>query len=148
MTQISKRYIPEEKLNRIFSLLFDLILSISDKKEAEDILSELLTPTERIMVAKRVACFYMLLKNVPNNQIADVIKLSTATVTYFKHYLENSRYISEYFSDKLVSEKIKNFLQDLLVEYLYNLPRKGSNWGENKKTYWKYKKVCQEGLLK
>jgi len=148
MTQISKRYIPEEKLNRIFSLFFDLVLSISNKSEAEKIFGELLTPTERIMIAKRVACLYMLFKNIPSNQIADVIKLSTATVTYFKHYLENSKYISDYFSNKLVGEKIKNFLQDLLIEYLYNLPRKGTNWGENKKTFLKYKRIRQEGLLK
>ncbi|KKP52753.1 MAG: hypothetical protein UR42_C0005G0021 [Candidatus Roizmanbacteria bacterium GW2011_GWA2_33_33] len=55
MAQISKRYIDQTMMSRINELLFDLLLTLSDKKEVNEVLNELLTSTEKIMIAKRVA---------------------------------------------------------------------------------------------
>lgn len=147
MSQISKRYIPEKKLSRIFELFFDLILSISDKGEAEKILGELLTSTEKTMMAKRVTCFYLLLKGIPWDQIEETVKLSTSTIAYFKHFLDNSPTIKNYLSDKLKEEKVKHLFEDIFVEFFRGMPRKGSNWSMDKKIYHEHKRKREEGLM-
>jgi|GEM_PF-2360209 len=147
MPQVSKRHISEDKLQRIFSLFFDLILSISNKNEAEKILDELLTSTEKIMIAKRVVCFYLLLKNIPWYQIEETIKLSSSTIAYFKHFLDDSPSIRNYLSNKLKEEKVKHFFEDILVEFLFGMTRKGSNWAQDKKTYNDHIRKRKEELM-
>jgi len=139
MPQVSKRYIPEEKLRRIFDLFFSLIVSLKDKNEAENVLAEFLTPTEKVMIAKRITCFYLIYKKVSASQIANSIKLSTSTVTHLTYVFENSKWIKKFLTKRLTQEKIKNFLEDVLVELFYGMPRKGSDWRYNKKIYFRHK---------
>jgi len=146
MAQISKRNIDQKKMTRIYDLFLDLLLSISDKKEADKVLSELLTTTEKIMVAKRVACFYLLLKEVPIHEIGNTLKLSTSTMTYFKHFLDRSLTIKEYLLKKLKNEKIKHLFEDIFVEIFHGTLKKGSNWSEDKKIYYQHQRKHQQPL--
>lgn len=146
MAQISKRNIDQEKLTRINELLFDLFLTITDKQEMDTVLNELLTSTEKTMITKRIACFYLLLKDVPMWQIEDSLKLSTSTVTYFKHFLTRSLVIKEYLSNKLKNEKLSHFFEDIFVDIFYGSLKKGSNWSEDKKTYYQHQRKRQQPL--
>lgn len=144
MAQISKRNIDQKKLTRIYDLFLDLLLSISDKKEADEVLSELLTSTEKTMITKRVACFYLLIKKVPTHEIEDTLKLSTSTVTYFKHFLDRSLTIKEYLSNKLKNEKVKHLFEDIFVEIFHGTLKKGSNWSEDKRIYCQRQRKRQQ----
>lgn len=146
MSQVSKRYIPENKLHKILDLFLNLILSVSDKKEAESLLNELLTPTEKVMLIKRLACFYLLLKKVSFEEINDNIKISTSTIAYLKHYIENSFFLKRYLLEQLKNKKFKNLLKDIFVEIYFGMPRKGRNWSEDKRTYYKHKREMQDPL--
>lgn len=146
MSQVSKKYIKQEKLNKIFSLFFDLVTSVKNKNEADITISELLTPTEKVMLAKRITCFYLILKDIPNREIADLLKLSTSTVCYLKHTLNNLILLKKFLSKRLFSEKIQNIFIDILTDIFYGMPRKGANWGVQKQTYDKLKKSLREPL--
>lgn len=146
MAQISKRNIDQKKLTRINELLFDLLLTMTDKQEVDKVLNELLTPTEKTMITKRVACFYLLLKKVPIHEISDTLKLSTSTTTYFKHFLERSSTIKEYLSNKLKNEKVKHLFEDIFVEIFYGTLKKGSNWSKDKKIYYQHQRKRQQPL--
>ncbi len=146
MAQISKRYIDKTMISRINELLFDLLITLSDKKEIETVLGELLTSTEKTMIAKRVACFYLIIKKVPIHEIEDTLKISTSTATYFKHYLERSLIIKDYLSNKLKNEKFKHLLEDIFVDVFYGTLKKGSNWSEDKKIYYQHQRKRQEPL--
>ncbi len=146
MAQISKRYIDKTMISRINELLFDLLITLSDKKEIETVLGELLTSTEKTMIAKRVACFYLIIKKVPIHEIEDTLKISTSTATYFKHYLERSLIIKDYLSNKLKNEKFKHLLEDIFVDIFYGTLKKGSNWSEDKKIYYQHQRKRQEPL--
>lgn len=146
MSQVSKCILPKAKLDKIFSLLFDLLTDVSDKQEAENLLSELLTPTENIMLAKRIACFYLIYKKVPNNQIADILKMSTSTVSYLKYVFADSPALQEFLSIKINQEKVKHFLEDLLVEVMYGTLRKGTSWSMNRKIYHEHQRNRQKPL--
>lgn len=146
MAQISKRNIDQEKLTRIYDLFFDLLLSISDKEEADEVLNELLTSTEKIMITKRVACFYLLLKKVSFQQISDTLKLSTSTITYFKLFLDRSLTIKGYLSNKLKNEKVKHLFEDIFVEIFHGSLKKGSNWSADKRIYYQHQRKRQQPL--
>ena len=146
MAQISKRYVDQTMMNRINELLFDLLLTMADKKEVNSVLSELLTTTERTMIAKRVACFYLLIKKVSIREIEDTLKISTCTVTYFKHFLDRSVVIKEYLSNKLKNEKVKHLFEDIFVDIFYGTLKKGSNWSEDKKIYYQHQRKRQQPM--
>jgi len=146
MAQISKRNIDQKKLTCINELFFDLLLTMTDKQEVDEVLNELLTPTEKTMIAKRVACFYLLLKNVPIHEIEDTLKLSTSTTTYFKHFLDRSLTIKEYLSNKLKNEKVKHLFEDIFIEIFHGSLKKGSNWSEDKRIYYQHQRKRQQPL--
>jgi len=146
MAQISKRYVDQTMMNRINELLFDLLLTMADKKEVNSVLSELLTTTEKTMIAKRVACFYLLIKKVSIREIEDTLKISTCTVTYFKHFLDRSVVIKEYLSNKLKNEKVKHLFEDIFVDIFYGTLKKGSNWSEDKKIYYQHQRKRQQPM--
>jgi len=146
MAQISKRYIDQKMILRINELLFDLLLTMTDKKEVDDVLNELLTSTEKTMIAKRVACFYLLIKKVPIREIEDTLKISTCTVTYFKHYLDRSTVIKDYLSNKLKNEKLKHLFEDIFVDVFYGTLKKGSNWSQDKKIYYQHQRKRQQPM--
>jgi len=146
MAQISKRSIDQKKLTRINELLFDLFLTMTDKQEVDSVLNELLTSTEKTMIAKRVACFYLLIKKVPIHEIEDTLKLSSSTIAYFKHFLDRSLTIKKYLSNKLKNEKVKHLFEDIFVEIFHGSLKKGSNWSEDKKIYYQHQRKRQQPL--
>lgn len=146
MSQVSKILLQKEHLNKVLSLLFTLIVNIQNKKSAEILLNELLTPTEKIMLAKRLACFYLLLKEIPIREIKDILKLSTSTIAYLKHFLENSSNLRSYLRDRMTKEEIKNIFEDFIVDMLYGIPRKGSNWSQNLKQYYDHQQKRKEPI--
>ncbi len=146
MAQISKRYIDQTMMSRINELFFDLLLTLTDKKEVGEVLNELLTPTEKTMLAKRVACFYLLIKKVPIREIEDTLKISTSTATYFKHYLDRSLIIREYLLNKLKNEKLKHLFEDIFVDIFYGTLKKGSNWSEDKRIYYRHQRKRQQPM--
>ena len=146
MAQISKRYVDQTMISRINELLIDLLLTLFDKKEADEVLNELLTPTEKTMIAKRIACFYLLIKKVPIHEIEDTLKISTSTVAYFKHYLDRSSIIKKYLANKLKNEKFKHFIEDVFVDIFYGTLKKGSNWSEDKRIYYEHQRKRQQPM--
>jgi uncharacterized protein YerC len=146
MAQISKRNIDKALLLRINEILYDLFLNITDEQEIENVLNELLTTTEKTMIAKRIACFYLLIKKVPIYEIEDTLKISTSTATYFKHFLDRSVIIKDYFSNKLRNEKFKHLVEDIFVDIFYGTLKKGSNWSEDKKVYYQHQRKRQQPM--
>ena len=146
MAQISKRNIDKALLLRINEILYDLFLNMTDKQEIESVLNELLTYTEKTMIAKRVACFYLLIKKVPIYEIEDTLKISTSTATYFKHYLDRSIVIKDYFSNNLKNEKFKHLIEDIFVDIFYGTLKKGSNWLEDKRVFYQHQRKRQQPM--
>jgi len=146
MAQISKRNIDQKKLARINELLFDLLLTMTDNQEVDEVLNELLTSTEKTMIAKRVACFYLLIKEVPIHEIEDALKISTSTAAYFKHFLDRSLIIKDYLSNRLKNDKLKHLLEDIFIDIFYGTLKKGSNWSKDKRIYYQHQRKRQDPL--
>jgi Trp operon repressor len=80
MTRISKYKVEDKVLRKLYFLMFEIISNIDEEERFEGIMNELLSPTEKIMIAKRVAIVYLLMKNIDYLIISDVLKVSSRTI--------------------------------------------------------------------
>ena len=113
MARISQYPLSEEKLGKLFDLFFEIVGNTEDKEEFRKVISDLLSTVERIMIAKRIAIIYLLLKKIEHRNICEVLKVSSATVAKFSLLMEKSQGIVPSFRSMLRNEKIKGFLKDI-----------------------------------
>ena len=62
MTQVSKRFLQKQVEERILDLFWTSLSSLSAKDKVSLFLDDLLSPTEKLMLSKRVAIAFMLMK--------------------------------------------------------------------------------------
>ena len=75
----------EEELLKNLNLALS---SINDSSEMISFLNSLLTPTERIMIAKRLATIILIEENLSDSDIADTLHLTRITVAKMRLFYE------------------------------------------------------------
>lgn len=80
MVRISKHKVKKEILLQISEKLIEQIAVVKTKKHAQHFFTELFTETERIMLAKRFATFFMLERGYSYTVIMRTLKVSRSTV--------------------------------------------------------------------
>ena len=88
MPHVSKYKLEKDILNTILKDLYTVLVRIEKKKHAGHFLDSILTPTEKIMIAKRLAIALMLLEEYPFRIIGKTLKVSEATVSTIKERLD------------------------------------------------------------
>ncbi|KKR75928.1 MAG: Trp repressor [Candidatus Levybacteria bacterium GW2011_GWA2_40_8] len=139
MSQISKYQMDKILEERMFSVFYQTLADLRKKDEVQEFLNDLLTPTERIMLAKRLAIATLLIKGTTYEYIRDVIKVSTSTIMGVKTWLNigGKGYLKAV--TKLIrNEKFDAFLDktEELIEKL-TIPRPGSDWSKKRSQSWK-----------
>ena len=116
MVNISKKYIPEDVLLKLFRLYFELLFSSGSLKDFNLIIGEFFSPTEKIMIAKRLGILYLLTKKVSFTEIANVLKVSTNTVAKFALLFDTRNGITvKKIKSILKKEAISNFFDDVFA---------------------------------
>ncbi len=80
MTQVSRYPISTKVADRIFEVFLKTLVEIKNNKEADQFISDLLTPTEKIMLAKRLAIAFLLEKGYDYRTIQKIIRVSSPTI--------------------------------------------------------------------
>lgn len=78
--QVSKKKVNPVLEKQLFAMLWQLVTDLKNPKEAETVLSDLLSATETATVAKRLAVAYWLFKKRSYENIKQNLKVSSATV--------------------------------------------------------------------
>ena len=81
MPQISGRPLKPEVKERLDTVLLAAISSVSSQTDAHDLIQDLLTPTEQEMIKKRIGIAVLLEKGYDYRTIAEILKVSTTTVS-------------------------------------------------------------------
>lgn len=117
MVNISKRVIDEQKLFKVYQLFFKIIKQANDQKEFFQLIQDILSPSEQIMIAKRIGVIYLLIKNIDKPTITKYLKVSMATVDkyYFLYYKKKTKLIL-IIESFLTNEKIGHFFEDLFAD--------------------------------
>lgn len=146
MSQVSKRVLSREARERIFEIFWQSLASCSDQKTVAKFLEDLLTPTEKIMLAKRVSIAFLLLKGYSYRVINDSLKVSNPTIWTVNLWLkEKGLGYQEVLGKILKSEKWKSFWQELekKIEDTFP-PRYGTDWKEARRKQWKKRRAHQK----
>ncbi len=72
---------PRKKEEKWLDELSGVILSLKTKKQVKKFLDAILTPKEKLEIAKRLQIVKMLFKGLPQQKIADKLNAGIATVT-------------------------------------------------------------------
>lgn len=81
MSQVSKYPISKEVADRTFEIFLKSLVEIKNKEEADQFISDLLTPTEKVMLAKRLTIAFLLEKGYDYRTIQRIIRVSAPTIT-------------------------------------------------------------------
>lgn len=82
MPHLSKRKL-DNKTRRLLLDAFSSLFSNLNKTKADNLLTTILTDTERLMIAKRIGASLLIREGSTEIEIAQALKLSTATVSKF-----------------------------------------------------------------
>ncbi|MBI4973765.1 helix-turn-helix domain-containing protein [Candidatus Roizmanbacteria bacterium] len=118
MAQISRYEVKEEVLDRLQCLFFDVVAKQHSKENFLTLLNELLSPTERIMLSKRIGIIYLLEKGVAIHRICKALHMSTSTVAqYILRFRDKKSLINQIVKNVIQREKVKGAIKDVFSEF-------------------------------
>ncbi len=88
MPRASRQFLDNSVSGQIHKTLVE-VLSSYNERELENFLSEFLTSEERVMLAKRLTLYIMLLSDYSDVEIKEVLKMSYETIRTTRTMLEN-----------------------------------------------------------
>jgi uncharacterized protein YerC len=100
MAQISKYPVSEKVYNRCWDIFTKAFITIKNLEDANQIITDLFSPTERVVVMKRLAIAYLLIHKYGYLEISKILKVSYPTIAMV------SRSLKDGVGYKIVIEKI------------------------------------------
>jgi len=111
MTQISKYPISTAVYNRILEIFFKSLAEVKMDEESRQFIRDFLTPTEQIMLAKRLAIAFLLEKEYDFRTVVKILRVSLTTVARVNLMRKYGGQGYQKMVKKLLSEEaIKDFL--------------------------------------
>ncbi|MDO8728718.1 MAG: Trp family transcriptional regulator [bacterium] len=97
MPHVSKKKLEEKYVRDLFWEIISVFERAGRRGELKQVLAQLLTSTEKVMLAKRLAVINMLVQNIPIHDIAESLSMSPSTIDIMslKFETENYSYIVE-----------------------------------------------------
>ncbi|OGD92719.1 hypothetical protein A3C33_02270 [Candidatus Curtissbacteria bacterium RIFCSPHIGHO2_02_FULL_42_58] len=108
----------------MFETLWEAISQVRDKDDVQIFLNDLLSPIERVMIAKRLAIAALLLKGNSYETIKDFLKVSTETVAKISLILKMNKGYQLAINKLIRTEAGKQFWQEI-ENLLYRLSSPG-----------------------
>jgi len=134
VTQVSKRYLSPNIQERMFEIFVNAISKAKYKSDVDGFLMDLLSPTERIMLAKRLAIAYLLVKkDWTHREISRILKVSLATIQRVSLVLNvQGNGYRKIVNSLLKDEQIENFMNKI-ADAITVIPPGGANWKQWRK---------------
>lgn len=102
-------------MERILTLLFDVIGKQNDRQQFMAILNGIFSPIEKIVIAKRIAIFLLLSKDIEWRIICDTLKVSNASVSKCQMILLNNEEVKKTIKAFLKKEAITFFFDEFFL---------------------------------
>lgn len=152
MTKISRRFLNKELENHIFELFLETIVEIRNSDDARNFIQDLLSPTERIMLIKRLAIAVLLTKGYTYDDIDDTLKVSRSTIMNVSIWLKHGKSGYRNAVNKIVQTQKRQEFIDKIEEILLQLSppkRYGSAAFESKQKGGKelFRRRVKRGLI-
>lgn len=148
MTQVSKRQLNKHVEEKIVDLFWTSLSTLSTKQKVAIFLEALLSPTEKLMLSKRLAIVFMILKGYDYPSINEKLKVSDSTIWNIKLNLDHKGKGYKKTVEQIMSKEkwekfwqnIDNFFQEALP------PRYGTHWKEARRKQWQERKSKEKSF--
>ncbi len=130
MPHISSKRLNKDLSEKLFKDFIGVLNKAQSKHIFQKIIDEILTSTEKEMLAKRIAIVIMLDSRIPQHSIVDMLNVSPSTVAIASSRIE----MHKYKNILNVCKKEKNGLEEIVRDFLTVGGLMPSKLG---KRYWK-----------
>jgi uncharacterized protein YerC len=124
VAQVSKRKLNPEIWERVFNLFLESFGGIKNKKEFAVFIEDILSPTEKIMLAKRFAIAILIAKGNSYDSITDILKVTPSTVSRVTILLRYGKGLNKSIEKALKKDKIRVLWKE--IQDLIDTPTKGN----------------------
>lgn len=147
MVRLCRSRLQTNKSEKIFELLFQTVGKSKNKSEFNALIDSLLSPTEKIMVAKRLAIMYLLLNNKTSITICSVLKVSKATVAKFSLLLqENDGVLIHFLTSIKQNKELNKTFESIFLDTFFSPGIPGTHWASAWKRKNANEREINEGL--
>lgn len=137
MTQVSRIPFRKEIEKRVFEIFLISLARVRQKQQVEIFIQDLLSPTEQLMLAKRLSIAFLLHKGYDQRSISSILKVSLSTVNRVSLRMQiGGTGFKKLIAEIIQSEKMDEFwnkLDDLITGIV---PPKGRNWRHWRQEQW------------
>src|SRR3989338_6280058 len=139
MTQISKYPLRKEIENRMLEVFLDSIGMVKTREHVQKLIDDLFSPTERVMLAKRLSIALLLLKKYDQRTVARILNVSLGTVNKVSLALQKGNGGYELVVNSIVrQEKFHAFLEKI-DETLLDIVTTGHSLPNWRRVRWETK---------
>lgn len=126
---------------KIFDIFTDTFLRIKDKSKLNDFFDSFFSPTEKIMLSKRLAIAVLLAKGNDYDSIKSSIRVTDGTISKVNLLLRSNRHgLQNAVENILKRDAGKIFLEE--ITGIFDLPHKGGDWSEmGKRKFQRRRKI-------
>lgn len=138
MSQVSNYPLNKEIEERMFGIFWQTLAQLNTTSSVYKFLNDLLTSTEKIMLAKRLSIALLLIKGYDYRTISKSLRVSTATIMLINAWLKTGGEGYKMVIKKILQEEKTEDFWDNFEEKMSNLlpPRRGTNWSEVRSQQW------------
>ena len=127
MAQVSRHPLSPIVQERTYEVLFRVLSKLNNPEEVGEFIDEFLTPTEKIVLAKRISIGLLLKKGYLYDQIAKILRVSPTSIAGVAVMLRYSGKAYHRVFDKLLrSEEVEGLFKDLTDAWLNWTPGEGT----------------------
>lgn len=119
MPHVSKKDLDVGVQAKIFDQLFEVFKTAGRRNKTSKLLVELLTKTEKMMFAKRLAIIFLLEKGVPQHVISSHLQVSPSTIARISLNLERGKYRS---LKEMSGSKMELTVEKLIKLIFFSMP--------------------------
>lgn len=126
MPQISRRRLPKEIEEKIKASFYEAVSAVKGDREVALFLRDLLTPTERVMIPKRLAIAILISKGWNNMRICSHLNVTNSTVASVVKAFESSSGFKAVINKLQKNEAWRSLWQDIeSLLYRFSAPGRG-----------------------
>lgn len=133
MPQVSRNRLSKNAENEVIANLNITLSSIQKSGDMVSFLDSLLTPTEKVMIGKRLAMIVLIEQGLHDSQITDLLHVTQATIAKMRLFYEARGSGFKVALKKLEEQKRLKAFKDTLLEMVEFIGKAGT--GHIKKTF-------------
>lgn len=125
MTKISRRVLRKGQEEEMYRVLTDSLTMLGNPSEVMNFIDDILSPTEKVMIAKRLFVAILLARGLTYEAIGEVLKVSPTTIYAVNHNLKCGKDGYMNVINKIIRhEKVEAFLDNIEELLLKMFPKK------------------------